>query len=388
MRRRALLFGGVAALVAGVMTAPAVAAAASGCTPRVLDMGANGNIIGDNSRDTFVGSLDIGSVHRRAMLFRADGTTLNLGLPDAYAVDMNSSGIVVGNAEADGPDQYAFAWYHGRAVRLPRPSWATGDVVRRINDRGDAAGFVIDRKGHTHPAVWIRLTFVRVLPIPPGFADAEAHAINGRGEIVGIASAPSNGPDGVEQDAWRWHENGSNAPLRPDYRGGFEQAWALNNRGWAGGGLDYGGKPGLFPAVWRNGSLIRLGPTGSQPQFGLVYNGDEHGDYVGSAAYSPTDKQEHNFVTRIGTHVLYTMRPLSGNLQDFSGAFTVIDNDGAYGTVVGGYSASADGTPHATLWTCAWQQVTRPPAAASSGGPASIPPSTARAMLSRWVTQS
>jgi uncharacterized membrane protein len=326
----------------------------------VVDPGVDGNINGDNGRDAFVGWGMNRSGEQRALVFHADGTRVDLGVNDAVATGMNRAGIVVGIGQIGTPHQYAFAWYHGRVLRLPEPGWATTDAVQRINDRGDAAGAIVDRHGHTHPAVWIRLAFVRVLPIPHGFTDAVAHNINNRGELVGFAASPS------EQVAWWWREDGTNGPLRPSYRGGFSEAWVVNSRGWAAGGLDYGGKIGLWPAVWRDGSIVRLGPTGPGVQFGLTFSGDEHGDYVGVAAYSPSDNHLHSFMTRIGAHVLYTLRPLSGNLADVSQAVAVIPHVGSLGTVVGGFSARADGSLAPTLWTCAWQQVIRPPAAPAS----------------------
>jgi hypothetical protein len=358
------------------MTAPAaVATAAPGCSPRVIDLGtlggANSGIDGDNGRDTFVGEADSASGERRAVLFRPDGTIVDLGEPNAVASDMNSGGIVVGDANVLTPQQFSFAWYHGRAVRLRLSRWATTSHVRRVNGWGDAAGSVFDRQGHSHPAVWIRLSFVHVLPIPRGYTDAEVLGINDRGEMVGDASAPSNNPDGFEQDAWWWREDGSNGALRPDYRGGGEQANVVNERGWAAGGLDYGGKIGLWPAVWRDGTLTRLGPTGPGIQFGFAYGGDEIGDYVGNAAYSPSDQYAHVFLTHIGSHVLYTLRPLSGNLRDPSNAHAVIPDVSGLGIVVGGDSTTANGNDHATLWTCAWKQVIRP-AATSSGAAAPV----------------
>jgi hypothetical protein len=310
--------------------------------------GPNSEVDGDNGRNLFVGGADTASGTHRAVIFRPNGTIVDLGQPDSWAADMNHAGI---------------AWYRGQSFRLPQPRWAAADYVRRINDRGDAAGIVFDQNGHAHPTVWIRLAFVHVLPIPHGYTDAEVLGINDLGELVGDASVASNGPDGVEQDAWQWWENGANHPLRPDYRGGIEQANVVNNRGWAGGGLDYGGKIGLWPAVWRNGTLTRLGPTGPGIQYGFAYGGDQTGDYVGNAIYSPTDQHLHVFLTHIGTHTLYTLPPLSGNLADRSNAHAVIPHLGRLGTVVGGDSTTPDGNDHATLWTCAWRQAIRPPTA-------------------------
>jgi hypothetical protein len=111
--------------------------------------------------------------------------------------------------------------------------------------------------------------------------------------------------------------------------------------------------------------------TGRRIQFGFAYGGDQVGDYVGTAAYSPTDFSTHVFLTRVGAHVLYTLPPLSGKLADASNAHAVVPNLWADGTVVGGDSTTSSGNDHATLWTCAWNQAARPPSSASGSSAAS-----------------
>ena len=360
----------LACLVAvGTAVGPAGAAfarPASGatCRPRVVDLGTlggpNSDISGDNRVDTFVGEADDAAGQQRAVIFRPDGSIVDLGEPDAWAADMNPRGVVVGNADTSTDHPFAFAWYRGHRFRLPVPSWAAGSYVRRINARGDAAGAVFDRHGHSHPAVWLRTVHLRVLRVPSGFTDAEALGINDHGRLVGDASAPSSGPDGIEQDAWAWSASGRNAALRPDHTGGVEQVNLVNDRGWAAGGLDFGGQFGLWAAVWRHGRVDKLGQLGPDVNFSFAYGGDEVGDYVGGGSYTPDDQFLHVFLTRIGTHRMYTLRPLSGDLADRSIAHGVLAHDGALRTVVGGASTTADGSSHATLWTCAYQQAILP----------------------------
>jgi probable HAF family extracellular repeat protein len=368
-----VLVVGVAALALGVAPAAARSTTSGDCTPQVIDLGTLGGsqseIDGDNGRDTFVGSAQDASGHDHAVLWPLGGSIVDLGQPNAWAADMNNAGVVVGDAWTRSTGQYAFAWYDGRAIRLHEPSWASGDYVRRINDHDDAAGIVFGPHGHAHPAVWEHLTFLKVLPVPAGYSDAEVLGINNSGEVVGDASH-AKAP--YEQDAWGWREDGSNGPLEPDHTGGFGEANTVNERGWAAGGTDYGGKLGLWPTVWRRGSLVRLGPTGPGFQYGFPYGGDNSGDYVGGAAYSIDDNYLHVMLAHIGEHVLYTMPPLSGNLDDRSNAHAVLATTPDMGTVVGGDSTTSDGGDHATLWTCAWQQAVPQPAPSSNrvGSPA------------------
>lgn len=359
----------VAFMAVASAVAPAVAQPSTNpsCTPQVVDLGTlggeNSEIDGDNGHDTFVGAAEDASGRSHAVLWPIGGSVVDLGEPNAWAADMNSAGVVVGNAQANSPHQFAFAWYDGQRSRLPEPGWASGDYVRRINDNDDAAGIVFGRHGHAHPAVWLHLSFLRVLPIPPGYSDAEVLGINDDGEMVGDASH-STPP--YEQDAWWWRQDGSNGPLEPDHTGGFGEANTVNERGWAAGGTDYGGRIGLWPAVWRHGSLVRLGPTGPGFQYGFPYGGDNVGDYVGGAAYSIDDNYLHVMLAHLGEHVLYTMPPLSGDLGDRSNAHAVLPGVPGLGTVVGGESTTADGNDHATMWTCAWAQAVPQPSPAGN----------------------
>jgi probable HAF family extracellular repeat protein len=52
-----------------------------------------------------------------------------------------------------------------------------------INDAGQVAGTTADHRA----AVWSAKDGLHELPLPPGFAHAEAVAINGRGHVVGVA---------------------------------------------------------------------------------------------------------------------------------------------------------------------------------------------------------
>src|SRR6185369_8241955 len=107
--------------------------------------------------------------------------------------------------------------------------------------------------------------------------------------------------------------------LAPEYRGGFCEANVGNDRGWAAGGLEFGGQLGLWSAVWRHGSVEKLNGL-VNPDYSFAFGGDEVGDYVGSGVYTADDQRLHEFLARVGQGRTFTLRPLSGDLSDGSNA--------------------------------------------------------------------
>jgi uncharacterized membrane protein len=283
-----------------------------------------------------------------------------LGETDGFAGDVTNAGVVVGVANADTASSSAFWWYRGAAHLLPTPSWAISSSARRINQHNDAVGTLTRKDGSSVPVEWRDLRTVRVLPLPVGALSGEAAGINDSGDIVGDVSTDS------AEIAWEWGHGGSSHALQPEYRQGFSQANVINDRGWVGGGLDFGGRFGLWASVWRNGSVSKLGQFGSDLNFSFAFGGDQIGDYVGAATYTIDDQFLHVFLTRAGSGTLRTLMPLSGNLLDRSNAHAVVPSYGGQGVAVGGDSDIGNGDIHATVWTCAFQQALRPPSLTTS----------------------
>ena len=341
--------------------------AAAGCTPRVIDMGTlggqNSEIDGANSLGDWVGSAQDSHGENRAVLWH-DGVIRDLGESEAWAADITDAGVVVGNSDVNG----AFDWSHGVARPLPLPAWATGSYVRRINQHDDAVGAVGSADGSSFPIEWRRLTRPRLLPVPAGFDGGEALGINDAGDIVGDVSSA----DGVV--AWEWDHDGTSRPLPPEYPNGFSEANVVNDRGWAAGGLDFGGQIGLWAAVWRKGGVEKLGQLGADQNFSFVFGEDQQGDYVGGGTYTIDDPSFHVFVTHVGMGRLLTMLPLSGDQADRSNAHAVVPSyDGQSGIAVGGDSTTASGEDHATVWTCAYQQAFVPDPGVTSPSTAAGP---------------
>ncbi len=355
------LIRGLAAMAIALPLISATAStarASASCPPRVIDMGtlggANSEIDGANRVGDWVGSADNPNGEGRPVLWH-DGTILDLGEPDGWAADVTNAGVVVGNTDVDGSNPRAFAWARGTARDLPIPAWADGSFVRRINARDDAAGALYSANGVSVPTVWQRLTHVRVLPMPDGFTNGEGLGINGAGDVVGDVWNEN------ADVAWEWRPDGSNGALQPEYAEGFSQANVVNDRGWAAGGLDFGGQLGLWAAVWRRGTVTKLGQLGEDENFSFAFGQDQTGDYVGGGTYTIDDPYLHVFITHLGLGKLLTMLPLSGDQADSSNAHAAIHAyEGEPGVAVGGASTTSTGDLHATVWTCAYQQAFAP----------------------------
>jgi probable HAF family extracellular repeat protein len=323
--------------------------ASGSCTPRIIDMGTLGGheseIDGANRVGDWVGSAQNAHGKDRAVLWH-DGAMIDLGEPGAWAGDITNAGVVVGNSRNG-----AFTWYRGTARLLPIPAWANGSYVRRINQHDDAVGVLISPDGTGFPTEWQHLRHIRLLPVPSGFNGGEGLGINDAGDVVGDVSNDSG------QVAWEWGHDGTSHALPPVYGQGLSQANVVNDRGWAAGGLDFGGRIGLWAAVWRNGTMSKLGQLGKNRNFSFALGEDQLGDYVGGGTYTINDPFLHVFITHVGMGHLLTMLPLSGNQADRSNAHAAVPSyQGEPSVAVGGSSTTTSGDYHATVWTCAYQQ--------------------------------
>jgi uncharacterized membrane protein len=355
-------------LVAVITGSPAYAQSPPGsrapCVPRIIDLGtlggANSEIDGANRLGTWVGSAEDSNGVSIPVLWHG-GTIQTLGESDGFAADITNAGVVVGTADVDSASSHAFWWYRGTPHLLPVPSWATSSYVRRINQHDDAVGALYTTDGASVPVEWRHLQAVRVLPLPRGASSGEALGINDAGDIVGDVSTDT------AELAWEWGQDGSSHALLPRYaQGGFSQANLINDRGWAAGGLDFGGQFGLWAAVWRRGPAEKLGQFGPDPNFSFALGQDQLGDYVGGATYTIDDPFLHVFITRTGSGTIQTMLPLSGDLADRSNAHAAVPTYQGPGVAVGGASATSNGDYHATVWTCAFQQAFTPDVAAAT----------------------
>ena len=146
-----------------------------------------------NDRGQVVG--DYGPDHAYAFLWQHGKMTDlgTLGGRRSHAVAINNRGQIVGWSEVRSGAIHAFLWQNGKLTDLGTPgtahSWAAA-----INDRSqvvvngascpDATDIVGGYCGATHVGVWERGTLA-TLPTLGG--DAEATAVNERGQVVGVS---------------------------------------------------------------------------------------------------------------------------------------------------------------------------------------------------------
>ena len=76
-----------------------------------------------------------------------------LGGRFSSAVDVNSGGLVVGDAETRAGDSHAFIWRSGR-MRDLRTLGGETSSADAVNDRGQVVGTSETRAGATHAFVW------------------------------------------------------------------------------------------------------------------------------------------------------------------------------------------------------------------------------------------
>ncbi len=151
----------------------------------------------------------------------------DLGVPDGYltssANDVNAFGYVAGTAvgrlATGGLVTAAFVWrplgrpQHCRFEAIPLTAAAAAPKVQApaINERGD----VVARADSNAPVlsralIWRyygrRYAEPQTLPLPEGFADALARAINAHGDIVGTAQKRNSKGAVTETSValWRW----------------------------------------------------------------------------------------------------------------------------------------------------------------------------------------
>jgi probable HAF family extracellular repeat protein len=117
-----------------------------------------------------------------------------------YAFGINKSGQVVGQGLVDSFTFHAFLYTGGRMIDLGTLPGGTQAAAYAINDAGQAAGtsdeaIIVSKKTTEHSSRAFLYTNGKMvdLGLPSGATYSQATAINGNGQIVGVASFSDGG---------------------------------------------------------------------------------------------------------------------------------------------------------------------------------------------------
>lgn len=147
-----------------------------------VDINGSGDVVGSGSGE---------GGHSHGLLWSRGGTVRDLGPGTAVAI--NEAGEIVGDALwSDGGD--AFFWRQGSRTILPSLG-SHRTVVVDLNDSSMVTGSSRTAQGKSHVFLWTPERGIVDLGTGPSAAEAQAVAINARGDIVGYSCTT---------DCWSW----------------------------------------------------------------------------------------------------------------------------------------------------------------------------------------
>ncbi|MFL6121383.1 hypothetical protein [Actinophytocola sp.] len=161
---------------------------ASGAVTELATPGRNSEAHDINSTGVVVGEAEPSGVER-AFPVSWDVTGVLTALPGGVsgsARGVNDAGVIVGFADSDG--QSPLRWENSTTW----PTWlatlpggANDSVAYDLNNEGAAVGYSRGADGARHAVVWNAVGAVGQLATPSGYADCFAYEINDSGLIVG-----------------------------------------------------------------------------------------------------------------------------------------------------------------------------------------------------------
>jgi hypothetical protein len=131
------------------------------------------------------------------------------------ARDVNADGVVVGGGDTVGsPDTFAWTYHDGEVTELPIPEGFASAEARAINAAGDVVGTGINGDGLHTVLVWPAgdPDHPRLLAAPPGHA-AVASGITDEGVVVGESSAAWDADRTHETAVYLWEPDGTRVVL-------------------------------------------------------------------------------------------------------------------------------------------------------------------------------
>ncbi|SOC53748.1 hypothetical protein [Ornithinimicrobium cerasi] len=243
---------------------------------------------------------DRGMARRAVVWYGLDAQPVRVGpAGTAYdiALELTPSGKINGQSVVDETGRER-AWVQdlrtGKVTWVDTPEDASGIYVRRINDRGEAAGTVFGEENAKDAVVWWPRVDRpgRVLPAPGKFGYAMGWGINNFRDVVGFFDHYVEQYDAIVTYGVTWDRHGSPTLLASNPgNDGDSFPRVINNAGQAAGGAWYGDFfEGHFEAArWPSPDVIE--PLGLLPGGGYseVYGQSEGGWTVGLADHFDPD---------------------------------------------------------------------------------------------------
>jgi uncharacterized membrane protein len=199
-----------------------------------------------NKRGEVVGRAELGDDLGPpvAALWSAEDGALEvlgtLGGDASEAMDVNDAGVIVGGSGLPGPsgDQRAgaFRWTRedGMSV-LELPADVVDAEAVAINERDEILVLVARETAPMSFGILRRDSSFDELPIPPGYVEIRANAMNDAGWVVGSARLPNGNSDNF---VWNSELEPSLLPRHPETSDGIPTS--INNRGTAVGSSNSG----------------------------------------------------------------------------------------------------------------------------------------------------
>lgn len=383
--RRAVAFAAIAFLA---MTAAPVAAQAQPhehadrCRPSVRalpDLGQSSRAYAFNRHQVFVGRVtDAADRGYAARWDRRGLRLLTVGMADAAALDVNDSGMVLGEGieEATGR-QVAWVWHRGRVQRL---AGLGGDTYgSSINEHGTVVGVAFTADGNGRAVRWTKPSAAPdVLPQLRDIGGGEALGINDRGQMVGRVIEGSF--DAQFPVSWDRRHRIRPLPDDPSQDLVIGLATSINNRGQVTGGMSTTSPEVPFAAVrWSGGRVTKIGNLpGDNDARGRAIA--ENGWIAGSSARFGPDGPEaiHAFFWS-GRGPIKALPALSGAWEDADTSAYDVDSAGT----VSGWSTDGTTRQRATVWTCGQAQAFVPATSARTTRLERRPPGVSAAQTLR-----
>jgi probable HAF family extracellular repeat protein len=170
-----------------------------------------------------------------------------------YAKAINDSGQVAGTTNDSGmvpgapPSDYrAVLWMGSKVTTLPLPAGFTETYANALNNTGMVVGTAIRENGHRHAVLWRKGGVVDLCTVPPDIYYCEATGVNDLGQAIGFG--------GGQALLWQNGKREELAPLSRDYPDMV--ALGINNLGQIVGVADKGLPRHAF--LWQNGTTYDL----------------------------------------------------------------------------------------------------------------------------------